>query len=28
VTLNFGGKTFGDLKLTKHAGNYDYIIAG
>lgn len=28
VTLNFGDKTFGDVKFTKHAGDYDYIIAG
>lgn len=28
ATMDFGGKTFGDVKFTKHAGDYDYIIAG
>jgi len=28
VTFAGGGKTFGDLKITKHAGNYDCIITG
>ena len=28
VTLDFGGKTFGDLAIQKHAGDFDYIIGG
>lgn len=28
ITFAGGGKTFGDFKVTKHAGNYDTLITG